>query len=290
MPFGIHGMIDVIIENQVSGVLIMACRIAVAGVNGRMGRVLVEATVQNPDTILGAALVRQGSPLVGQDAGQLAGVGILNCAIDDDLSRVSSDFDVLIDFTSIDATLENLAVCRAQHRAMVIGTTGFSAEQKVMLSEAGQDIPLVFAPNMSIGVNVLLGVVAQTARLLGEGYDVEIIEAHHRHKVDAPSGTALRLGEAVAEAYDRDLAEVAVYGREGHTGARDPQTIGFATVRGGDVVGDHTVLFAGIGERIELTHKASSRMTFAQGAVRAATWLKNQPPGLYDMQDVLGLK
>lgn len=268
----------------------MACRIAVAGVNGRMGRVLVEATVQNPDATLGAALVRQGSPLVGQDAGQLAGVGTLNCAIHDDLSSISSHFDVLIDFTSIEATLANLAVCRAQRRAMVIGTTGFSAEQKAMLADAGRDIPLVFAPNMSIGVNVLLGVVAQTARLLGEGYDTEIIEAHHRHKVDAPSGTALRLGEAVAEAYGRDLAQVAVYGREGHTGARDPQTIGFATVRGGDVVGDHTVLFAGIGERIELTHKASSRMTFAQGAVRAATWLKNQPPGLYDMQDVLGLK
>lgn len=268
----------------------MACRIAVAGVNGRMGRVLVEATVQNPETTLGAALVRQGSPLVGQDAGQLAGVGSLNCAIVDDLARVSSEFDVLIDFTAIEATLANLETCRRLRRAMVIGTTGLSAEQKAQLAEAGRDIPLVFAPNMSIGINVLLGVVAQTARLLGEGYDAEIIEAHHRYKVDAPSGTALRLGEAVAEAYGRNLAEVAVYGREGHTGARDPATIGFATVRGGDVVGDHTVLFAGIGERIELTHKASSRMTFAQGAVRAAIWLQHQPPGLYDMQDVLGLK
>lgn len=268
----------------------MACRIAVAGVNGRMGRVLVEATVQNPDATLGAALVRPGSQLVGQDAGQLAGVGALNCAIQDELARVYPDFDVLIDFTSIEATLANLAVCRAHGRAIVIGTTGFSPEQKAMLADAARDIPVVFAPNMSIGVNVLLGVVAQTARLLGEGYDAEIIEAHHRHKVDAPSGTALRLGEAVAEAYGRDLAQVAVYGREGHTGARDPQTIGFATVRGGDVVGDHTVLFAGIGERVELTHKASSRMTFAQGAVRAATWLQNQPAGLYDMQDVLGLK
>lgn len=268
----------------------MACRMAVAGVNGRMGRALVEATMQNPQATLGAALVRQGSPLAGQDAGQLAGVGPLNCAIADDLAAVTSDFDVLIDFTSIDATLANLAVCRAQGRAMVIGTTGFTVEQKAWLAEAGRDIPLVFAPNMSIGINVLLGVVAQTARLLGEGYDVEIIEAHHRHKVDAPSGTALRLGEAVAEAYGRDLAKVAVYGREGHTGPREPQTIGFATVRGGDIVGDHTVLFAGIGERIELTHKASSRMTFAQGAVRAAIWLRHQPPGLYDMQDVLGLK
>lgn len=268
----------------------MACKIAVAGANGRMGRVLVDAALQNPQAELGAALVRSGSPLVGQDAGQLAGTGSANCAIYDDVHLASPHFDVLIDFTSIEATLANLAVCRAAGRAMVIGTTGFSAEQKAVLAEAGQDIPVVFAPNMSIGVNVLLSVVAQTARLLGEGYDVEIIEAHHRHKVDAPSGTALRLGEAVAEAYDRNLADVAVYGREGHTGARDPKTIGFATVRGGDVVGDHTVLFAGIGERIELTHKASSRMTFAQGAVRAAIWLQHQPPGLYDMQDVLGLK
>lgn len=290
MSCAIHGMMVAMIENQASGVDGMACRIAVAGVSGRMGRVLVEAIVQNPDATLGAALVREGSPLIGQDAGQLAGVGDLGCAIKDDLSTVLTHFDVLIDFTSIEATLANLAVCRAYRRAMVIGTTGFSAEQKALLADAGRDIPLVFAPNMSIGVNVLLGVVAQTARLLGNGYDVEIIEAHHRHKVDAPSGTALRLGEAVAEAYGRDLAQVAVYGREGHTGERDPQTIGFATVRGGDVVGDHTVLFAGIGERVELTHKASSRMTFAQGAVRAANWLQHQPPGLYDMQDVLGLK
>lgn len=268
----------------------MACTIAVAGVNGRMGRVLIEAISQNQAAKLGVALVRSGSPLRGQDAGALAGVGRLNCPVQDDLSAGLNQFDVLIDFTSIDATLANLSLCRAAGRAMVIGTTGFSAIQKAQLVEAAEDIAIVFAPNMSIGVNVLLGVLAQTAKLLGEGYDVEIIEAHHRHKVDAPSGTALRLGEAVATAYGRTLSDVAVYGREGHTGVRDPQTIGFATVRGGDVVGDHTVLFAGIGERIELTHKASSRMTFAQGAVRAAVWLKNQPPGLYDMQDVLGLK
>lgn len=268
----------------------MTYKIAVAGVNGRMGRVLIEAIEQNPAASLGAALVRSGSALAGQDAGLLAGVGVLNCPVQDVLSAVTSDFDVLIDFTAIEATLANLAVCRAAGRAMVIGTTGLNAAQKNELAAAANDIPIVFAPNMSIGVNVLLGVLAQTARLLGEGYDVEIIEAHHRYKVDAPSGTALRLGEAVAAAYGRTLSEVAVYGREGYTGARDAKTIGFATVRGGDVVGDHTVLFAGIGERVELTHKASSRMTFAQGAVRAAIWLKNQPPGLYDMQDVLGLK
>lgn len=267
----------------------MACRIGVAGVSGRMGRVLVEAVTLNPDAILGAALARSESAVLGQDAGLVAGVGALHLAVRDDLTAACADFDVLIDFTAIEATLSNLDICRAAGRAMVIGTTGFSADQKAILRAAAADIPIVFAPNMSIGVNVLQRVLAQTAALLGEGYDVEIIEAHHRHKVDAPSGTALRLGEVVARAYGRDLSEVAVYGREGHTGARQAQTIGFSTIRGGDVVGDHTVLFAGIGERIELTHKASSRMTFAQGAVRAARWLKDQPAGLYDMTDVLGL-
>ncbi|ANJ66538.1 4-hydroxy-tetrahydrodipicolinate reductase [Halothiobacillus diazotrophicus] len=268
----------------------MSCRVGVAGVNGRMGRVLVEATVQHAECTLGAALVRPGSAALGQDAGLIAGIGTLHCPVRDDLSSACADFDVLIDFTSIEATLNNLAVCREAGRAMVIGTTGFSPEQKALLQDAARDVPIVFAPNMSIGVNVLQRVLAQTAALLGEGYDVEIIEAHHRHKVDAPSGTALRLGEVVAKAYGRDLSEVAIYGREGHTGARDAQTIGFSTIRGGDVVGDHTVLFAGIGERIELTHKASSRMTFAQGAVRAARWLMDQRPGMYDMTDVLGLK
>lgn len=260
-----------------------------AGVNGRMGRVLVEAVALSPDAILGAALARSESTVLGRDAGLVAGVGALHRTVRDDLAAACADFDVLIDFTAIEATLSNLAICRAAGRAMVIGTTGFSADQKAVLQAAAADIPIVFAPNMSIGVNVLQRVLAQTAALLGEDYDVEIIEAHHRHKVDAPSGTALRLGEVVARAYGRDLSEVAVYGREGHTGARQAQTIGFSTIRGGDVVGDHTVLFAGIGERIELTHKASSRMTFAQGAVRAARWLKDQPAGLYDMTDVLGL-
>ncbi len=267
----------------------MTVAIAVAGAGGRMGKVLIEAVTQAPEAVLGAATVRAGSPLIGQDAGLVAGVGLLNCPLRDELAAADS-FDVLIDFTTVEATLAHLSLCRAAGRGIVIGTTGFQPAQKALLAEAAREIPIVFAPNMSIGVNVLINVLKQTARLLGAGYDVEIIEAHHRHKVDAPSGTALRLGEAVAEAYGRDLASVAVYGREGHTGARDPNTIGFATVRGGDVVGDHTVLFAGIGERVELTHKASSRMTFAQGAVRAAIWLASQPPGLYDMQDVLGLK
>ena len=268
----------------------MTVSIAVAGASGRMGKVLIEAVAQASGVTLGAATVRPGNPLIGQDAGLVAGIGTQHCVLGDDLRAATDRFSVLIDFTSIDSTLAHLAVCRAAGRGIVIGTTGFSAAQKTMLYEAAREIPIVFAPNMSIGVNVLITVLKQTAALLGDGYDIEIIEAHHRHKVDAPSGTALRLGEAVAEATGRNLAEVAVYGREGHTGARDPKTIGFATIRGGDVVGDHTVLFAGIGERIELTHKASSRMTFAQGAVRAALWLADQPPGLYDMQDVLGLK
>lgn len=268
----------------------MTCRIGVAGVNGRMGRVLVEATAQHAECALGAALARPGSASVGLDAGLVAGIGALQCPVRDDLAAATADFDVLIDFTAIEATLTNLAICRSAGRALVIGTTGFSVAQKAAIQQAARAIPIVFAPNMSIGVNVLQRVLAQTAALLGDGYDVEIIEAHHRHKVDAPSGTALRLGEVVAQAYGRDLAEVAIYGREGHTGARNAQTIGFSTIRGGDVVGDHTVLFAGVGERIELTHKASSRMTFAQGAVRAAHWLKDQPAGLYDMTDVLGLK
>lgn len=268
----------------------MTVAIAVAGASGRMGKVLIEAVEQAPAAVLGAATVRPGSPFNGQDAGLVAGLGVQGCRLTEDLVAATGQFDVLIDFTTIDSTLEHVALCRTAKRGIVIGTTGFSLEQKILLAEAAREIPIVFAPNMSVGVNVLINVLKQTARLLGEGYDVEIIEAHHRHKVDAPSGTALRLGEAVAEAYGRDLAAVAVYDREGHTGARDPNTIGFATVRGGDVVGDHTVLFAGIGERLELTHKASSRMTFAQGAVRAAIWLAHQPPGLYDMQDVLGLK
>jgi 4-hydroxy-tetrahydrodipicolinate reductase len=206
------------------------------------------------------------------------------------LATVLEQFDVLIDFTHPSVTLRNLALCRQAGKAMIIGTTGFSAEEKQLLAEAGKEIPIVFAANFSVGVNLCLKLLDTAARVLGDEVDIEIIEAHHRHKVDAPSGTALRMGEVVAQALGRDLAEVAVYGREGQTGARERQTIGFATVRAGDVVGDHTVLFAGDGERVEITHKASSRMTFAKGAVRAALWLEGREAGLYDMQDVLDLR
>ena len=205
------------------------------------------------------------------------------------LESVAEEFDVLIDFTLPEVMLKNLAFCRKAGKAMVIGTTGLDAAQKQLLAEAGKDIPIVFAANFSVGVNLSLKLLEMTARVLGDDADIEIIEAHHRHKIDAPSGTALRMGEVIADALDRDLQKVAVYGREGHTGARERETIGFATVRGGDVVGDHTVLFACEGERLEITHKASSRMTFAKGAVRAALWLDGREPGLYDMQDVLDL-
>jgi 4-hydroxy-tetrahydrodipicolinate reductase len=206
-----------------------------------------------------------------------------------ELSAVLDQFDVLIDFTHPSVTLKNLEICRQAGKSMVIGTTGFSPEEKQLLAEAGKQISIVFAANFSVGVNLCLKLLDTAARVLGDDVDIEIIEAHHRHKVDAPSGTALRMGEVVANALGRDLQKVAVYGREGQTGARERETIGFATVRAGDVVGDHTVLFAADGERVEITHKASSRMTFAKGAVRAALWLQERKPGLYDMQDVLGL-
>ncbi|WLQ12064.1 4-hydroxy-tetrahydrodipicolinate reductase [Hahella aquimaris] len=265
-------------------------RVAIVGASGRMGKVLVEAVCDNPDATLGAASVRVGSSLVGADAGEIAGMGNRGVACVDDLAQVLDDFDVIIDFTSPETTLELLALCRKEGKAIVIGTTGFSEQQKTQLSEAAKDCPVVFAPNMSVGVNLLLNILALTAKTLGDDYDVEVIEAHHRFKKDAPSGTALRLGEVVAEALGRDLNECAVYGREGITGERDKKTIGFETIRAGDIVGEHTVMFATMGERIEITHKASSRMTFAKGAVKAALWLHGVAPGLYDMQDVLGLK
>lgn len=268
----------------------MSTRVGIVGANGRMGRRLIEAAHQGGQTQMGAAFARSGSPLIGQDAGQIAGIGQIGVPVVDDLPGHGDDFDVLIDFTSIDATMRHLEICRAAGRAIVIGTTGLSEAQKETLQAAARDIPIVFAPNMSIGINVLLQVLGQVASMLGDDYDVEIIEAHHRHKVDAPSGTALRLGVAVADSLDRDLQQVAIYGREGITGERPAETIGFSTIRGGDVVGDHTVLFAGIGERVEITHKASSRMTFAKGAVRAAQWVADKPAGLYDMSHVLGLK
>ncbi|WP_093426225.1 MULTISPECIES: 4-hydroxy-tetrahydrodipicolinate reductase [unclassified Pseudomonas] len=266
-------------------------RIAVMGAAGRMGRILMEAVQQRaPLTGLTAAIVRPGSTLVGVDAGELASLGRIGVPLSGNLDAVADEFDVLIDFTLPHVMLENLAFCRKAGKAMVIGTTGLDSAQKQLLVEAGKDIPIVFAANFSIGVNLSLKLLDMAARVLGEEADIEIIEAHHRHKIDAPSGTALRMGEVIASALDRDLDKVAVYGREGHTGVRERETIGFATVRGGDVVGDHTVLFACEGERLEITHKASSRMTFAKGAVRAALWLDGREPGLYDMQDVLELR
>ena len=265
-------------------------RIAIVGAAGRMGKALIEAVQQQAGVGLAAAVARADSSLIGADAGELAALGKLGVSLSGDLAAVLDDFDVLIDFTHPSVTLRNLALCRQAGKAMIIGTTGFSAEEKLLLAEAAKEIPIVFAANFSVGVNLCLKLLDTAARVLGDDVDIEILEAHHRHKVDAPSGTALRMGEVVAQALGRDLAEVAVYGREGQTGARERQTIGFATVRAGDVVGDHTVLFAAEGERVEITHKASSRMTFAKGAVRAALWLQGRPAGLYDMQDVLALR
>jgi 4-hydroxy-tetrahydrodipicolinate reductase len=263
--------------------------IAIAGSSGRMGRALIEAVNQAPDMRLAAALERAGSALLGKDAGELVGAPC-GTPITDNADSALQGAQALIDFTRPEGTLAHLALCRKHKTNIVIGTTGFTPEQKQMIQDASRDIGIVFAPNMSVGVNIVFKLLEQAAQVLNEGYDIEIIEAHHRHKVDAPSGTALRMGEVVAQALARDLGECAVYGREGVTGERNPSTIGFATVRGGDIVGDHTVLFAGIGERIEISHKASSRATFAMGALRAARFLAGQGAGLYDMQDVLGLK
>jgi 4-hydroxy-tetrahydrodipicolinate reductase len=265
-------------------------RIAVMGAAGRMGKVLIEAVHQTPGVSLGAAIVSPNSSLVGADAGELAGVGKLGVIINNSIAAAADNFDVLIDFTNPELTLANLAECVRLKKAMVVGTTGLSSEQKQALFDQAQHTSVVFAPNMSVGINLLLDILHRAASVLQDGYDVEIIETHHRHKVDAPSGTALRLGEVVADAMGRNLEECAVYGRKGITGPRPANEIGFETIRAGDVVGDHTVLFASEGERIEITHKASSRMTFATGAVRACAWLQGKPCGLYDMQDVLGLK
>jgi 4-hydroxy-tetrahydrodipicolinate reductase len=264
-------------------------RIAIAGAAGRMGRTLIAACAEQPALTLAAAFEHAGSAALGSDSGLLAGLAPNGVAVTADDTLSGAPFDVLIDFTSPTATLAHARACAAAGRALVIGTTGLDAAQKDELAALARQVPVVFAPNMSVGVNLCLALLRQAAQVLGDDFDVEIIEAHHRHKVDAPSGTALRMGEVVAEALGRDLRQCAVYGREGQTGARDRQTIGFATVRGGDVVGDHTVLFAGDGERVEITHKASSRLTFARGALRAAAWLAGRPAGLHDMQDVLGL-
>ncbi len=265
-------------------------RIAITGAAGRMGKTLIEAVSAAGGVRLAAALERPDSSLVGADAGELAGIGRNGIRVSGDLASVRDDFDVLIDFTAPAATLANARFCGEHGKRLVIGTTGFSAAQKAELRALTAATGVCMAANFSVGVNLCLTLLDTAARVLGDDVDIEVYEAHHRHKVDAPSGTALRMGEVVAAALGRNLPDVAVYGREGHTGARDRQTIGFATVRAGDIVGDHTVMFAADGERVEITHKASSRMAFARGAVRAAGWLTGRPAGFYDMQDVLGLR
>ncbi|QYJ79623.1 4-hydroxy-tetrahydrodipicolinate reductase [Shewanella acanthi] len=264
-------------------------RVAIVGASGRMGRTLIEAAYQQDNIRLGAAIERAGSSLVGVDAGELAGVGKLHVAILDSLDFAADDFDVLIDFTAPDASIVHLDWCVRHKKAMVIGTTGFNHAQKEQINAFAEQTPVVLAPNMSVGVNLMWKLLEVAAEVMGNYTDIEIIEGHHRYKKDAPSGTALKMGEVIAKTLGRDLEKCAVYGREGITGERDRETIGFATIRAGDLVGEHTAMFADIGERLEITHKASSRMTFANGAMRAAHWLVEQEPGLYDMQQVLGL-
>ncbi len=267
----------------------MSTRIAVTGAAGRMGRMLIEAISTSTQAELTVAIERKGSSLIGTDSGELAGIGKNNVLVVDDIADVVDSFDVLIDFTAPQATIANTQFCAQHNKGIVIGTTGFSAEELAVLEASYADLPIIKAANYSTGVNLSLKLLEMTASVLGDDVDIEIVEAHHRHKVDAPSGTALAMGEAIADTLDRDLSKVAVYGREGVTGARDRDTIGFATVRGGDVVGDHTAMFMADGERLEITHKASSRMSFARGAVRAATWLLGKDKGFYSMRDVLGL-
>jgi 4-hydroxy-tetrahydrodipicolinate reductase len=266
----------------------MSLNIVIAGASGRMGKILMEAVASAPDARLHAALDRAGSPFLGRDAGEMLGTAN-GVAVTDDFEAIVGA-DAFIDFTRPEATLRHLEACAVRGVPLIIGTTGIDAAGKAAIAEAAKRIPIVFAPNMSVGVNLVFKLLDTAARILADGYDVEIIEAHHRHKVDAPSGTALRMGEVIANALGRDLKECAVYGREGVTGERQASTIGFATVRGGDIVGDHTALFATVGERVEISHKASSRMTFALGALRAARFLRGKADGLYDMQDVLGLR
>jgi 4-hydroxy-tetrahydrodipicolinate reductase len=264
-------------------------RVAVAGATGRMGQMLIEALRAAGDCVLAGALDRADSPALGQDAGAFGGQST-GVRVTSDLDAGLAGAQALIDFTRPEATLAHLAACRRLGVALVIGTTGFTEAQKTAIAAAARDIAIVMAPNMSVGVNVTLKLLEMAAKALATGYDIEIIEAHHRHKVDAPSGTALKMGEVIAQALGRELKDCAVYARHGHTGERDPSTIGFATIRGGDIVGDHTALFAGTGERIEISHKSSSRAGYAQGSLRAVRFLAGKPPGLYDMFDVLGLR
>jgi 4-hydroxy-tetrahydrodipicolinate reductase len=263
-------------------------RIAVLGATGRMGRAVIQAAAQQPGVRLGAAVERSGNPDLGQDAGTIAGLPAAGVIVGASLDACAGDFDVAVDFSRPDSTLAALDVCTARAKGLVIGTTGFDTAQRALILAAARRIPICMAGNFSIGVNLCLSLLEQAAKTLGDGFDIEIVEAHHRQKVDAPSGTALMMGEACARGAGRDLEDCAVYERHGHTGARDKRSIGFATVRGGDVVGDHSVLFLGDGERVEIAHRATSRANFANGALRAAAWLHNRAPGFYSMRDVLG--
>ena len=265
-------------------------RVAIAGAAGRMGKMLIETVGQEPGAVVTAAIERPGFEGLGRDAGEIAGVGTLGVPLGDDVAAAAEAADVLIDYTIAAATEQNIEACRAAGKRMIIGTTGLSPEQDARLVAATADIAVVKAHNFSVGVNVTFKLLEMAASIFGDGVDIEITEAHHRHKVDAPSGTAIGMGEAIAGALGRDLREVAVFGREGHTGERDGATIGFHSLRAGDIVGEHTAMFAGPGERVQITHVAHSRSNFAQGAVRAALWVGGQASGLFDMQDVLGLR
>lgn len=264
-------------------------RIAIAGAAGRMGRNLVKATYSNQNSEVGAASERPESSLVGVDVGELCGEGKFDIFLTDDLSKNIDNFDIVIDFTTPASTLSNLELCKKHKKGIVIGTTGFSEQEREFIEQTALDIPVVMAPNYSVGVNLVFKLLEKAAKVMGDYCDVEIVEAHHRFKVDAPSGTAIGMGEAIAGAMGNKLSDVAVYAREGITGERTKDEIGFATIRAGDIIGEHTAMFADIGERVEITHKATDRMTFANGAVKAAVWLNGQNAGFYTMTDVLGL-
>ncbi|MBW3697119.1 4-hydroxy-tetrahydrodipicolinate reductase [Vibrio sp. T187] len=264
-------------------------RVAIAGAAGRMGRNLVKATHQNPQASVGTGSERPESSLVGVDIGELCGEGQFNVALVDDLEKAIDDFDVIVDFTAPVSTIANIELCKKHSKKLVIGTTGFSEEEKLVIDAASKEIPIIMAPNYSVGVNLVFKLLEKAAKVMGDYCDVEIVEAHHRHKVDAPSGTAIGMGEAIAGAMGNELNDVAVWAREGITGERTKDEIGFATIRAGDIIGEHTAMFADIGERVEITHKATDRMTFANGAIKAAVWLDSKPAGFYTMTDVLGL-
>ncbi len=266
-----------------------ALKIAIAGAGGRMGRMITESALNDSQVTLVSALDQPGTPAIGKDAGELLGTPC-GVPISTDVEAGIARAECLIDFTRPQGTLVHLAICLRHKVAIVIGTTGFDEQEKKIIADAAHEIPIVFTPNMSVGVNIVFKLLDTATRLLAQGYDIEIVEAHHKHKVDAPSGTALRMGEVVAQALGRDLQQCGIFGRHGQTGERDPQSIGFASVRGGDIVGDHTVMYCATGERIEISHKAASRMPYALGSLRAARFLADKKSGLFDMQDVLGLR